>query len=369
MPVFFEGWEKKILPVLPARVWRTYLGGRELERWLGAPAPRDGEFPEVWVASTVRSRNPNDTAGDEGLSMVPLENGMAVSLEEVLQSNPAAFLGDEHWLKYGGNPGVLVKMIDSLSRLMIQVHPDREYAKKVFASDYGKTEAWYILGGRRTGGEDPYVLLGFKPGITRPKWEQLFADQDVAGLIDSLHKVYVKPGEVYYIAAGVPHAIGAGCFLAEIQEPTDYTIRMERQTPEGKPLPDILIHQGAGFDRIFDCFSYQTATLAETIRQWRVAPRELNRAAGGRETVLLGKEHTRLFGMHQVDVNSEFDTGTAASCTIVIVLSGSGFAEFPGSALQVKASSLLFVPASLGPVRWRADMDADLKILRCFPPT
>ena len=364
----FESLATEILAISPTRVWRTYFGGRELEKWLGAAEPRDGDAPEAWVASTVRSRNPNPGTADEGLSLVRLADGTTVTLEEVIRSNPAAFLGAGHWAKYGSNPGVLVKIIDSLNRLIIQVHPDKNFAKSVFASDYGKTEAWYILGGRSTAAEAPYVLLGFKPGVTRQQWERLFAAQDVAGMIDCLHKIPVQPGEVYYIAGGVPHAIGAGCFLVEIQEPTDYTIRMERQTPEGKPLPDILIHQGAGFDKMLDCFSYETATLAETLRQWRVAPREAARAPGGTETVLLGEERTRLFGMNRVSVSGEFPTDPAPFFTIAVVVAGKGQARYQGGSLAIKSGDLFFVPASLGPIHWQAAPGESLEILRCFPP-
>lgn len=52
--------------------------------------------------------------------------------------------------------GVLVKFLDSAERLPIQVHPDKEKAKILFHSGYGKTEAWYILDGRKIHGENPY---------------------------------------------------------------------------------------------------------------------------------------------------------------------------------------------------------------------
>jgi len=46
------------------------------------------------------------------------------------------------------------------------------------------------------------------------------------------------------IYGGVPHAIGSGCFLMEVQEPTDYTMRVEKMTPGGMTMSDELIHQG-----------------------------------------------------------------------------------------------------------------------------
>ena len=88
----------------------------------------------------------------------------ATTLKSVIDSNPAAFLGSAHAARYGSNPAVLAKIIDSLGRLTIQVHPDKAFAKQVLNSDYGKTECWYILGGREVNGEKPYVLMGFASG-------------------------------------------------------------------------------------------------------------------------------------------------------------------------------------------------------------
>lgn len=164
---------------------------------------------------------------------------------------------------YGGQLGVLVKALDSSERLTIQVHPDRRAAQKLFQSAFGKTEAWYILGGRVINGEDPYILYGFKPGMTREKWEQLFWDQDIEGMLQSLNKIKVEPGQVFIVEGGMPHAIGSGCFLLEIQEPTDYTIRVERMTPSGREIAEFMCHQGIGFDRMFDCFHYDVYTEEE----------------------------------------------------------------------------------------------------------
>ncbi len=84
-----------------------------------------------------------------------------------------------------------------------------------FNSEFGKTEAWYILGGREVEGEKPYVLLGFKPGTTREQWKSLFEEQDIQGMLDCLHKVPVQEGDTFLLEGGVPHAIGSGCFMVE----------------------------------------------------------------------------------------------------------------------------------------------------------
>lgn len=75
---------------------------------------------------------------------------------------------------------------------------------------------------------EAYVYLGFKEGITKEKWRDLFEKQDVRGMEESLHKILVHPGDTFFIPGGVPHAMGSGVYFAEVQQPTDITLRTER---------------------------------------------------------------------------------------------------------------------------------------------
>jgi len=356
-----------ILKVESTRVWRTYFGGMEIEKWQGLENPGDGNKPEDWLASTVKAHNPGrENIKNEGLSKIRVGNDQYVLLKDIIDMNPVAFLGEKHFNKLGNNMGVLVKMIDSFSRLTIQVHPDKQIAKTVFSSNYGKTEAWYILGGRTIDGEEPYVLLGFKPEITREKWEELFWKQDIEGMLSALHKVYVKPGEVYFIEGGVPHAIGSGCFLIEIQEPTDYTIRVERKTPEGKAIAEELIHQGAGFDRIFDCFHYDNYTFEETLKRWRIQPITINNSDEAIESVLIGEQQTNLFKMKSYVVKNECKIDFSETFMICVIVSGEGSMTYKDDRkIDVKQGEVVFVPANIGEIKVVSNSISNMEIVIC----
>lgn len=140
-----------------------------------------------------------------------------MTLKEVIQKEPEKYLGSRRKALYGDSMGVLVKLIDAGERLTVQVHPDKQTAKQLFHSDYGKTECWHMIGGRFIDGEPPCVYLGFKEGMTRKKWEELFWSQDRKGMLEAMNRFEVKAGQRILIEGGVPHAIGAGCFLMEIQ--------------------------------------------------------------------------------------------------------------------------------------------------------
>ena len=44
-----------------------------------------------------------------------------------------------------------------------------------------------------------YNCMGFRSGITREKWIRLFEEQDIAGMIDCLHKIKVYLGDVFIV--------------------------------------------------------------------------------------------------------------------------------------------------------------------------
>ena len=96
------------------------------------------------------------------------------------------------------------------------------------------------------------VYLGFKPGITREKWQELFLRQDTEKMLGCLHKFPVKAGDLWFVAGGVPHAIGGGCLMIELQEPSDLMVIPERVTPAGITLAGQKLHGGLGFEKMFD---------------------------------------------------------------------------------------------------------------------
>lgn len=129
----------------------------------------------------------------------------------------------------GGELPLLLKLIDARLPLSVQVHPDDIYAYANENGKLGKTEAWLILHAE----PGAKLVYGLKPGT------------DVCALNgkeveDYLNWVDVKAGDVFYIPAGMVHAIGAGILLYEIQETSDITYRFwdwDWRDERGKPRP------------------------------------------------------------------------------------------------------------------------------------
>ncbi|WP_240984376.1 class I mannose-6-phosphate isomerase [Acididesulfobacillus acetoxydans] len=338
-----------------------------MDKWQQKENPQDGFAAEEWVASMVLAQDENNDSL-EGLSKLDGRNSEKELLKDLIDSYPIELLGTPHVRKYGKNTAVLVKILDSYSRLLLQVHPDRNYAKEVFGSEFGKTEAWYILGGRRISGEEPYVLLGFKPGMTRKRWSELFYKQDVQGMCDALHRFPVRAGDVFLVESGVPHAIGSGCFLIEIQEPSDFTLRVERKAPEGKILSDFECHQGAGFARMLECFHYDTYAREEILAKYYLKPHVIERQAGGVRKSLVSNKDTPFFSMDEVEVWHNFSSSQDDRFSVVVVLSGRGDLIWAGGSMPVRQGEELFLPAALREVVWKSEEEESLRIVRCFPP-
>lgn len=331
-----------------AGAWRTYNGGKLIRELHGEKNAVDSSFPEEWILSTVRAINKGREDIVEGLSYT--QDG-GKSLLEIIEENPVSALGENHYKKYGAKTGVLLKLLDSAERLTIQVHPTRKKAMELFSSPFGKTECWHIIDTREIDGEKPCIYFGFKEGITREKWKDIFDRQDIEQMLDCLHKFEVEKGDTFLIEGGIPHAIGAGCFLIEVQEPTDYTIRTERVTPKGLSVADEACHQGLGFDKMFDCFEYCGYSAEETLKRWRI-PKKGN--------TIIGYDSTDMFCLELIEVDGSYTVKSNGIFSGLYVLEGSGSVD--GKAAP--RASQYFVAADCEDF----EITGNMKIIRFFGP-
>lgn len=345
------------------RVWRTYSGGILIDRWKKAAIEVDNSFPEEWIMSNITARG-NDRPSDEGLSIIRTDIGN-YALKDLIAANPELYLGKELAKKYG-TTGVLIKMLDSKERLTIQVHPDKEYARNLLNSEFGKTESWYVLDTREIEGEKSVVYMGFKEGITAEYWKNLFLDQDIKGMLDCLHKIEVKPGDAFMIYGGVPHAIGSGCFLMEVQEPTDYTMRVEKITPSGLKISDALIHQGVGEDTMLSCFHYDGCSYEDALKRWKVEPKIIATDGFSNLKTIFNESHTNCFGVQELDLNGEFTIEAYGSFFVAVIYFGEGSIFCGGKEYTFTQGDEIFISAAIKKIAFKSNLPS--KILLCYPP-
>lgn len=343
-------------------VWRTYVNAGRLK------GVDDPHYPEEWISSVTEAVNPNTGEG-EGLSRVA---GTDDTLRRLIERDPAGMLGARR-ARHGGGMGVLTKCIDAGERLTIQVHPDVARARELFDSPYGKTECWYFLDdGCGDVASKPCVYCGFKQGVTREQWERLFADQDIPGMLACMHRIEVEPGMVVLVRGGMPHAIGEGCYLVEVQEPTDLTIRVERTTPSGFAVADEMCHLGLGFTRMFDCFDYATTSLDQMRELCIVKPETIWTSKVGSYVELVGEADTPCFAMRRLafEADGSMTLPDEDDFRILYVVKGSGTVAsasesgLGASEVAISAGDQLFVPASAGGCTVTMDASAEVLELR-----
>lgn len=154
-----------------------------------------------------------------------------MSLPELCSRYGAELLGTASVARYGLRFPLLVKFIDAHHNLSLQLHPDDATAARLHGSDAGKTEMWYIVDARRGAA----VTLGFKKGVTRPQFEAAAGTEAILGLVERFTS---SAGSAFMIPAGTLHSVGAGNFLAEIQQSSDLTYRVYdygRTGSDGRP--------------------------------------------------------------------------------------------------------------------------------------
>ncbi len=140
------------------------------------------------------------------------------SLNQLVREQKARLVGVENYERFGDEFPLLIKFIDARQDLSIQVHPTDEIAHRQ-GKPRGKTEMWYAL--EPTPGAQLYN--GLKQQITAEQYKEMVADDTIT---DALARYEVHEGDVFFIPAGRIHAIGAGCFVAEIQQTSDVTYRI-----------------------------------------------------------------------------------------------------------------------------------------------
>lgn len=193
----------KFEPILKSVLW----GGSEICRFKHLEIKESG-VGESWEVSQVPG------------SVSVVANGplKGKSLTELMELAPEALLGKKIFKRFGMEFPLLVKFIDAQDDLSIQVHPNDELARKRHDS-FGKTEMWYVIDSK----PGSKLVSGFSKQIDAAEYSRRIADNSIE---DVLQGHEAKPGDVFFLPAGRIHAIGAGLFIAEIQQSSNVTYRL-----------------------------------------------------------------------------------------------------------------------------------------------
>lgn len=113
---------------------------------------------------------------------------------------------------------LIIKYIDAMDNLSIQVHPGPGYAAPG-PNATGKTEMWYVVDAK----PGSSIYYGVKEITDRRIFKQHIQDDTLPKI---LRQVPAKPGDVFFLPPGTLHGIGKGLLIAEIQQSCDLTYRV-----------------------------------------------------------------------------------------------------------------------------------------------
>lgn len=320
---------------------RFYRGGERIAAFRagepvpGGDAPSSLRVPEDWVGSLT------PLFGEESVGLSVLPDGTA--LRDAVRTDPDGWLGTDHVRVHGGEPALLVKLLDAGQRLPVHAHPDVPFAAAHLGLAHGKTEAWIALA-------PAPVYVAFARDVGPAELARWVAEQDSAAMLGAMHRLEMRAGDAVLVPAGLPHAIGEGALIVELQEPTDLSILMEWGGFELDGARDG--HLGIGFDLALRAVDRRGWTEEEVTALVRAR-------AGDRGPLLPGAEP-----FFRADRLGDGD-GWRASFAVVVVTAGSGRIVTDGAQVAVAAGETLVVPYGAGPARLRG---AGVEAILARPP-
>lgn len=324
----------------PNRLAHFYAGGEAITRLRGVPAPAE-RSPEEWLASTVTRFGEAAT----GLSSLP--DGRL--LADAVRQDPQGWTGG---VMPGapGDVGVLVKLLDAGQRLPVHVHPDRAFAAEHLHSCYGKTEAWVVL----EAAAGAQVHLGWREAVDEAELARAVLAEDSRWMLERMHALDVTAGDVVLVPGGTPHAIGAGIFVVEVQEPSDFSVLLEF----------------TGFATLEDAFvgmdvtGAVASTTTSALTPDALAGLRRHVDLAGRAGTPVRLMPTRADEFFRADLLAPDGSAVAveAGFGVVVVLRGTGAVGCEDGDVPVTAGDVVAVPHGAG--RWHLDGDATAVLCR-----
>lgn len=323
----------------PNLIDHYYRGGDRIAALRGIEQTNDHQ-PEEWLAATVTR------TGEDAIGLARTTDGEL--LRDLVVADPAAWIGDDHASAWRpGDTGVLVKLLDARQRLPVHVHPQRGFARSHLDCPYGKTESWLVLDAE----PGSAFHLGWRDEVDPDELDRRRDAQDAEWMLSRMNRIEATRGMGVLVPAGTVHAIDSGIFVAEVQEPTDFSLLLEWSITTSTREES---HLDLGFDTAMRSVSTRPLTDTDAL----VYRTDLDAPARGLER-LLPPAADAYFRLDRAGSGAELPAGFA----VVLALADTALRGPDGAVIRASRGDVLAVPAAFGP--WRATGDgADLIVHR-----
>jgi mannose-6-phosphate isomerase len=199
------------------------------------------------------------------------------------------------------------------------------------------------------------------PATTAARW---LAEQDVPAMLAAMHELPVHAGQVVFVPAGTPHAIGAGILLVELQEPTDLSVLLEWQR---FGVSSGVEHLRLGWERALTALDVSATALAPLVGDRPgTGPGKAGEPAAAPQPVhdLLPEGAAPYFRAQRIAVSGE-PVHAEPSFAILVVLDGwlTVWSD-RGERLELTRGATALVAHAAGDTTF----EGHARVIRCLPP-
>lgn len=354
------------IPLINWRALRPYRGGWLIDSLKGVPESerQDGYRPEEWIGSCVTAALGMNEAPNEGLSLIRLPSGVTVSLKDIVEFRPAEILGESTVNRFGREFPVLTKFLDSAERLPGQFHPSAEFITSRGMGSRGKKEAWLILDTRRVGQEEPCIHLGFNRAIDKSTFISLVNTERQADQLQFAHRFEVAPGDVWLVEEGQYHAIGAGVFMVEVQESSDWIVLTENKVGN-LTLDEDVCYMDMSKEDALACADFTGRTKDEIQNAYKKTPTVLEETGSYQRWQLV---RTDRFLAERWAITDTVEGTSDGTYRIGVVVKGKGVLKSISDENRLKPGDSFLVPASVETYELQREGSEALEMIWSLPP-
>jgi len=296
-------------------------------------------MPRIWGSRSLAPIYPEkinlpEPIGEAWLTgpLSEIESGpLKGPLKEAWQKMPPDWRGTELLspIDYYDFP-LLVKFLFPTDQLSVQVHPDDAFASQNESpTACGKTEMWHAV----SADSGATLLLGLIPEVDRNKFQSAITN---GGLETFFQRLPVSSGDTFFVPSGMPHTIGAGVVLCEVQQNSDFTYRLydfHRVDAHGNPRE---LH----IEKAMAVINFSGE------RGGKVSSVELSSSDEVKKSLLAACPH---FATERWDVSAPHHTKSdAARFELLIIISGTGKIQWRDGSQSYNQGECWLIPGSLG---------------------
>lgn len=194
----------------------------------------------------------------------------------------------------------------------------------------------------------------------------MIESQDKERMDSCFEKIPVKPGEVWYIPGGMPHAIGEGITMLEIMEPSDLVVRCEFER-EGIVVPEAGRFMGRNLDDCLELFDYHEYSTEEIIKRCRITPHIIEKRDEGERLQLIDERLTPCFFVEKLRIWKLFENYHNHKFTLGVVCTGNCMIETEQERIDLKQGDSFAIAASVEKYRIQPEDNAELVMV--YPGT